>query len=76
MCTGEVVAWGIVGLVFGPPAAVWPYKVARLGELVDAIGRKPSGPVEPADWNVALTRILGAILSLVGLNYLVFCVLL
>lgn len=76
MCSGAVVAWGIVGLLFGPPAVVWPATVARWSEVLDAIGRKPSGRVEPADWNVALTWLLGVGLSVFGLGYLVFCVIL
>ena len=76
MCSSEVVAWGIVGLIFGPPATIWPYKLARWGEILDAIGRKSSGRVEPAGWNVALTRILGIGFSLFGLLFLSFCVVL
>ena len=76
MCPGNVVAWGVVALLFGPPMAKWPYGVARLSEMLDAIGRKPSGPVEPADWNVALARIIGVGLSLFGVGFLAFCVLL
>lgn len=76
MCSGEVVVRGVVGLLFGPPAAVWPYKVALWSEIIDAIGRTPSGGVEPANWNVALTRILAVGLSVIGLGFLIFCVLL
>ncbi|WP_244605192.1 hypothetical protein [Halorussus halobius] len=74
MCSGEVVAWGVLGLVFGPPMAKWPYKLARWQEMWDAIGRKPSGRVEPAGWNVALTRAIGIALSVVGVGFLVSCV--
>ena len=76
MCSSELIAWGVVGLLFGPPMALRPYALARWGELLDAIGRKPSGRVEPADWNVALTRVAGVGLSLVGLSFLIGCVVL
>lgn len=74
MCSEAAVVWGVIGLVFGPPAAVWPYTVARWGEVVDAIGRRPSGRVEPAGWYVALTRAVGVVLCVVGLAFVVFCV--
>jgi len=74
MCSSEVVVWGFMGLLFGPPATIWPYKIARWGEILDAIGRKPNGRVEPAGWNVALTRISGVVFSLIGLYFLIFCV--
>lgn len=53
--------WGSIMLIaFGLPGAIWPYKLARFGEQLDAIGSKRSwSEVEPADWNVALTRIIG-----------------
>nr|WP_317175813.1 hypothetical protein [Halovivax sp. KZCA124] len=76
VCSSEFIAWGIVGLIFGPPAAIWPYKISRWEEIWDAIGRKPSGRVEPADWKVDLTRVMGVGFSLVGVSFLVFCVVL
>lgn len=76
MCSGEIFAWGVVGLVFGPPMAIWPYKLSRWGEIIDSIGRKPSGRVEPADWKVAFNKFIGVGLSIVGVLFLIFCVLL
>lgn len=76
MCSQTFVIWGIIGLLFGPPSFIWPYKIARWDEITDAIGRKPSGRVEPAVWNIVLTKIIGAVFSLVGLAFLVLCVLL
>lgn len=50
----------LILLVFGLPAAVWPYRIARFGEQIDAIGSKrEKSEVEPAGWNVMLTRIVG-----------------
>lgn len=76
MCSGEVIVWGTIGLVVGLPGAIWPYKSARWGEILDAIGRKPSGRVEPTDWNVALSRVLGIGLSLFGFIVFFSCFLL
>jgi len=73
MCSGEAFVWGLLGIVLGPPMVKWPYKLARWQEMWDAIGRKPSGRVEPADWNVALTRIAGIVLTVVGIWSLVWC---
>lgn len=57
----------IVMLVFGLPNAMWPYKMARFEEQLDAIGSKRSwSEVEPADWKVLLTRVVGAIMVAFG----------
>lgn len=54
-------------LVFGLPAAIWPYGVARFEERIDAIGSKRSwSEVEPADWKVGLTRIMGIVMAIGG----------
>lgn len=75
MCSSELFAWGLSCLVFGPPAALWPYKIARWGEIFDAIGRKSSGRVEPAQWNVTLTRLVGLVATPIGLILAGFCLL-
>lgn len=51
MSQGEFIA--IVGacILFGPAMAIWPYEFAKFTETIDAIGRKPAGKVEPAEWN-------------------------
>ena len=55
-------------LVAGIPCALWPYRIARLGERFDAIGSKtPQSEVAPADWNVMLTRVVGIAMTLAGL---------
>lgn len=54
-------------LVFGAPGAIWPYKLARFEEQLDAIGSKRSwSEVEPADWKVLLTRIIGSGMAIIG----------
>ncbi|MFC6731413.1 MULTISPECIES: hypothetical protein [unclassified Haladaptatus] len=59
---------GLVLIAFGLPAAIWPYRISRLQERLDAVGSTtPWDEVEPADWRVALTRIVGVSLCLVGL---------
>lgn len=40
--------FGVVLVGLGAVTAVWPYRVAKIDETLDAIGRKSSGPVEPA----------------------------
>ena len=58
---------GVLLLITGVPAAIWPYKFARVNEQIDAIGSKrPAYAVEPADWNVRLTRIVGIVLVIAG----------
>jgi len=48
--------------------AARPYRVARLGERLDAIGSRRSwNSVEPTDWNVRLTRAVGVGFALFGL---------
>lgn len=62
---------GFIMLLFGLPGALAPYKVARFGEQLDAIGSKTrSRDVEPADWNVLLTRVVGIGMTLVGVLFL------
>lgn len=62
----------VVLLVFGLPGAVWPYKYARFEERIDAIGSKRSwSEVEPADWKVRLTRVIGTAMVIGGVLGLV-----
>ena len=59
----------LILLVFGVPGAVWPYKMARLEEQFDSIGSKRSwSEVEPADWKVTLTRVVGVVMLLFGIG--------
>jgi hypothetical protein len=49
---------GLFLLVFGLPAALFPYPVARFSERIDAIGsRRSRTRVEPTGWKVLLTRL-------------------
>lgn len=66
MSEGQLFAIAVVGLLFGPLMAIWPYKMSRWDEIIDAIGRKPAGKVEPADWKVLLTRVFGIGLAIAG----------
>jgi len=67
-------------LVLGFLFTVWgvlmtwkPYRLAKFGEQIDAIGSKRRlTKVEPTDWNVTLTRRLGPVLSFLGLLLLGF----
>jgi len=54
-------------ILFGLPAGFWSYKVAKLEEQIDSIGSKRSWDyVEPADWKVILTKILGIMFIIFG----------
>jgi hypothetical protein len=54
-------------LGFGIPHAVWPYRLARFEEQLDSIGSKRSwSEVEPADWKVTLTRVIGVGMTFLG----------
>lgn len=66
MSRAQLFAIAVVGLLLGPVLAIWPYKMAQLEEILDAIGRKPAGRVEPADWKVLLTRVFGVSLVITG----------
>lgn len=66
------------GLVLGPFVVVlgagifkFAYGLTRFNEQWDAIGSKtPASEVEPADWNVALTRFVGAAIAVGGLLWI------
>jgi hypothetical protein len=66
MSEAQLFAVAVVGLLAGPAMALWPYRLARFSEVLDAIGRKPAGRVEPAEWKVLLTRAFGVALSVLG----------
>jgi hypothetical protein len=55
-------------LLFGGLGALYPYELARFGEQLDAIGSTTrASDVEPAGWNVALTRIVSIGMVVFGL---------
>jgi hypothetical protein len=68
---------GSGGLVLGPVVALagagiykFAYGLAKFDEQTDAIGSKtPSSEVEPADWNVALTKGFGVLVALAGAGW-------
>ncbi|PSQ42959.1 hypothetical protein BRD07_02675 [Halobacteriales archaeon QS_9_68_42] len=64
---------GFLFIVWGVLMTWKPYRLAKFGEQIDAIGSKRRvTKVEPADWNVTLTRRLGPVLSFLGLVILGF----
>ncbi|WP_277554599.1 hypothetical protein [Halobaculum limi] len=75
MCPPNYLFLAVVCFPLGLLATARPYTLTKAFEIVDAIGRNPSGPVEPADWNVALTRLVGAAFALVGGGAAVTCLL-
>ena len=59
--------FGTLIIAFGLLGAVWPYRVARFEEQIDAIGSKRSwDEVEPTGWKVMLTRVIGVVVALIG----------
>lgn len=63
---------GLIVIIPGLIAIIWPYKISRINEMIDAIGSKrSSSEVEPARWRVVLTRIAGVIVVFLGIILLV-----
>jgi hypothetical protein len=69
----EHLAWlrillGAFMFVVGLLGFVYPYKVARFEEAIDAIGSTRSlDTVEPAAWKVSLTKFSSGVVAFVGL---------
>ncbi|WP_411964893.1 hypothetical protein [Haloferax sp. YSMS24] len=62
---------GVMFLAIGLPGALKPYKTAQFTERLDSIGSKtPWDEVEPAEWNVTLTRFGGIFMTALGVAYL------
>lgn len=65
------------GLLLGPIIALvgggmyrFAYGLSRAQEQLDAIGSTtPSSEVEPADWNVMLTKLVGVLVALAGAGW-------
>lgn len=58
---------GFVLLVFGGGSAYFARPLTRFSEQIDAIGSKTrASEVEPAEWNVMLTRVVGVVLAVIG----------
>ncbi|SIR98666.1 hypothetical protein SAMN05421858_4998 [Haladaptatus litoreus] len=64
--TGLLLGGALIGLgLFGMRYA---YQLTRFGEQIDAIGSKQRfSDVEPAEWNVSLSRALSLIVVLTGI---------
>jgi len=71
------------GLLYGPLLAIfgvisyrYAYALSKFGEQLDAIGSTTrSSQVEPADWNVLLTKLTGAGAAVFGVGWLLASVL-
>lgn len=66
---GRIVG-GLFLLLAGSVTAYFARGLTTFSEEMDAIGSKRRGPIEPAEWNVALTRLVGIVLIGVGLYLL------
>lgn len=63
--------FGLFVALFGVVGVIWPYRVARFEEQMDSIGSKRRfGEVEPTDWRVTLTRVVGGVFVVLGLAML------
>ena len=63
--------FGLLLVGFGALGVFRGRALARFNEQVDAIGSTtPASEVEPAEWNVALTKIVSAVVLLIGLGML------
>lgn len=61
------VIFGLALLVVGLASYRRSYHLSLLGEQLDAIGsRTPVSEVEPADWKVFLTKVVGGGVALFG----------
>ncbi|MDS0259644.1 hypothetical protein NDI56_09595 [Haloarcula sp. S1CR25-12] len=71
------------GLAFGPLLAIggalsyrYAYQITRISEQLDAIGSTTrASEVEPAEWNVAVTKVLGAAGVVFGVGWLLVSIL-
>jgi len=67
----ELLVPSVFMLLIGLLSAVFPYRMAKLSEAVDAIGSKrKSSEVEPADWKVLLTRVTGVLAMAISVYFL------
>ncbi|QLH80086.1 hypothetical protein HZS55_22300 [Halosimplex rubrum] len=72
MYGGGSIFFGLLLLVFGSLGVRYARPLTRFNEQMDAIGSKtPASEVEPAEWNVAFTKILSAFFALLGLGLVV-----
>ena len=72
MTATQDVFFGLLALVGGTTIYYYAEGLTRFSEQLDAIGSKTRmEEVEPADWNVALTRFAGAVVAFVGLALVV-----
>ncbi len=62
--------------LIGLPNALWPYKIARFSEQIDAIGSKRAwSEVEPADWKVYLIKWSGILLMIFAVIFVIMTLL-
>jgi hypothetical protein len=63
----ELFFWAWIFLPIGILNSVWPYKMARFDERLDAIGSSRSwSETEPANWKVTLVRVSGYSIVLIN----------
>ncbi|ODR81482.1 hypothetical protein BG842_22895 [Haladaptatus sp. W1] len=62
---------GLFIALLGIAQAAKPYGFARFQEQMDAIGSKRrSSEVEPTEWKVMLTRVMGIVFAVIGIGIL------
>ena len=72
MTAAQDIFFGLLALVGGPLMYYYAEGLTRFSEQLDAIGStRPMEEVEPAGWNVLLTRLVGAVITVAGLALVV-----
>jgi len=62
---------GLLIALIGIAQVAKPYGFARFQEQMDAIGSKRrSSEIEPTEWKVQLTRVMGIVLTVIGVGLL------
>lgn len=65
---------GLALVAVGAGMVKYAYRLTKVEEQIDAIGSERPGDVEPADWHVTLTKLLGAVVAAGGVVVLALAV--
>ncbi|AFK20234.1 hypothetical protein E6P09_14015 [Haloferax mediterranei ATCC 33500] len=66
----QTVLFGLLAITGGVITYRYAYGITKFGEQLDAIGSKThASEVEPAAWNVTLTKLMGLFFVALGLFF-------